>query len=132
MKTYLLITAFLISISIKAQQESKDTIYFKYDNKYIKTYVEIPKHLYIKDASGTSSGNFYFTKIRNINGPKSKAKVICLKKFIRSSIFYNKSKLPKLNDYNLYEELNKFVIIFVKKTNGSKEYILVESSFEIE
>jgi len=130
MKTSLLLIIFLISFSIKAQE--KDTIYFKYDNKYITTHVEIPKHLYIKDASGTSSGNFYFTEIRNLNGFTIRAKAICLRKFIRSSVFYDKKKHPKLNDYGLYEELNNFVIIFIKETNGEKEYILTESSFEIE
>lgn len=132
MKTASLIIICLISISINAQKISKDTIYFSYDNKYITTHVEIPKHLYIKDGSGTSSGNFYFTEIKNISVPNVKPKAVCLKKFIRSSKFYDKKRKPKLNDYGLYQEFENFISVFIKETNGIKEYILVDPSFEIE
>jgi len=132
MKTALILIVFYVSISTKAQEILKDTIYFKYDTNYITTHVEIPKHLYIKDGSGTSSGNFYFTEIKKIKTPNIKPKVVCLKKFIRSSKFYDKKRTPKLNDYALYEEFEKFIPVFVKKTNGIKEYILTDPSFEIE
>ncbi|WP_163410809.1 hypothetical protein [Flavobacterium ajazii] len=132
MRTFLILIVFYLFISAKAQQTLKDTIYFKYDTDYITMHVEIPKHLYIKDGSGTSYGNFYFTEIKTIKAPNVKSKVACLKKFIRSSKFYDKKRAPKLNDYALYEEFEKFIPVFVKKTNGIKEYILTDPSFEIE
>lgn len=132
MKTTLLIIALSICFIVKAQNTAKDTIYFKYDTNYIKTYTEIPNHLYIKDASGTASGNFYFTEIKKTKAPNKKQNIICLKNFIRSSRFYDKKRMPKLNDYGLYEEFQKYIPVFVKKTSGIKEYILTDPSYEIE
>lgn len=132
MKTAILILLSLFSVYIKAQEKKKDTLFFSYDDKYIKTYLEIPNHFYIKDGSGVSNGNFYFTKVKKIEKTNPKQKEICLKNFIRSSKFYDDNKNPKLNDYELWGYFNDYIIVLVKKVDGRKNYIQVESSFIIE
>ncbi|MBF4491896.1 hypothetical protein IR010_05025 [Flavobacterium sp. MR2016-29] len=132
MKTAIIILLSLFSTFIKAQEKPKDTLFFTYDDKYIKTYVEIPNHFYIKDGGGSNNGNFYFTEIKTLENPSVKSKEICLKKFIRSSKFYNKNKNPKLNDYTLWKYLTDFTIVLVKDVNGKKRYVQVESSYIIE
>ncbi|WP_195760076.1 hypothetical protein, partial [Flavobacterium sp. LC2016-23] len=93
---------------------------------------EIPNHFYIKDGSGVAVGNFYFTEVKKIKNQNVKSKKRCLQKFIRSSKFYDKNKKLKLNDYGLWEYLKDFVIVLVKDVGNKKEYIQVESSYEIE
>jgi hypothetical protein len=131
MKTVIVILLSLFSTFIKAQEKTKDTLFFSYDKKYIKTYVEIPNHFYIKDGSGYMDGTFHFVEGQILN-THINPKEICLEKFIRSSKFYNKNKKPKLNDYALWEYFNDYVIFLVKNVNGKKEYIQVQPSFEIE
>lgn len=132
MKTAILILLSLFSVYIKAQEKQKDTLFFTYDKNYIITHVEIPNHFYIKDGSGVNIGNFYFTGLKNIEHKNVKSKEICLEKFIRTSIFYDKNKRPKLNDYALWEYFNDYTIVLVKNVKGKKNYIQVQSSFEIE
>ncbi|MEP6931696.1 MAG: hypothetical protein ABI850_16860 [Flavobacterium sp.] len=132
MKTVALIVLCLFSTLIQAQENPKDTLFFTYDKKYITTHIEIPNHFYIKDGSGVAVGNFYFTEVKKIKNQNVKSKKRCLQKFIRSSKFYDKNKKLKLNDYRLWEYLKDFVIVLVKDVENKKEYIEVESSYEIE
>ncbi|WP_264536839.1 hypothetical protein [Flavobacterium sp. N1736] len=132
MKTVILILLSLFSIFIKAQEKTKDTLFFTYDNKYIKTYVEIPNHFYIKDGSNYMDGTFHFVEVKVLENQSVKSKEICLEKFVRSSRFYDKNKKRKLDDYGLWEYFKDYAIVLVKKVHGKKEYIQVYSSFEIE
>ncbi len=132
MKTAILILLSLFSTFIMAQEKTKDTLFFTYDNKYIKTYVEIPNHFYTKDSSGSMDGTFHFVESKIIGIQSIKTKEICLEKFIRSSKFYDKNKKRKLNDYALGEYFKDYTIVLVKNVHGKKEYIQVEPSFEIE
>lgn len=134
MKKYIftVFIAILFIVSLQAQVRGKDTLFFTYDKKYITTHVEIPNHFYIKDGSGVAVGNFYFTEVKKIKNQNVKSKKRCLQKFIRSSKFYDKNKKLKLNDYGLWEYLKDFVIVLVKDVGKRKEYIQVESSYEIE
>lgn len=133
MKTIMLVLLSLFfSSSLKAQYKQKDTLFFKYDTKYIDSHVEIPNHFYIKDGSGVSIGNFYFIEAKKLENQNVKSREICLKKFIRTSKFYDKNKNKKLDDYSLWEYFNNYIIVLIKNVGGKKEYIQVESGFEIE
>lgn len=130
MKTYNLVILSLFFLNyLKAQEKSKDTLFFNYDHKYINIHVEIPHHFYLDDSSGGSNGSFFFKEIRVLNNLNPKKK-LSLKKFIRFSKFYDRHKQQKLNDYKLWEYFNGYVVFLVKKNKS--EYIEVKSSFEIE
>jgi hypothetical protein len=66
-------------------------LFFKYDSKYINTHVEILHHFYLDDSSGGSNVSFFFKEgeVKNNLNPK---KILSLKKFVRSSKFYDKNK----------------------------------------
>lgn len=132
MKTAIIILLSLFSTLIKAQEKTKDTLFFAYDNKYIIAHMEIPNHFYIKDGSGYMDGTFHFVKGQILKNQNVRTKEICLKKFIRSSKFYDKNRKPKLNDYALWEYFKEYVIILVKNIDGKKKYTQVMPSFEIE
>lgn len=119
---------FLFSTTLKAQ-EKKDTLFFKYDNKYINTYAEIPNHFYLDDSSGGSHGSFFFGKgeVENNLNPKS---ILSLKKYVRSSVFYDKTK--KLNDEKIADFFSNYVVFLVRIIDEKVEYIQVKSGFEIE
>ncbi len=132
MRIAILILISLLSTFSNAQKKIKDTLFFKYDKEYIITHVEIPNHFYIKDGSGVSIGNFYFTEQERLKNRNTKSKEICLEKFIRTSKFYDENRRLKLNDYALWEYFKDYTIVLVKNVHGKKEYIQVEPSFEIE
>ncbi|WP_281322764.1 hypothetical protein [Flavobacterium aestivum] len=129
MKILTAILSFFFLSSLKAQEKQKDTLFFNYDNKYINTYAELPSHFYLDDSSGGSNGSFFFKKgeIKNNLNPK---KILSLKKFVHSSEFYEKKK--KLKDEKLAAFFSNYVIFLVKNIDEKKEYIQVESGFEIE
>ncbi|WP_264531454.1 hypothetical protein [Flavobacterium sp. N502540] len=132
MKAVILILLSLFSIFIKAQEKTKDTLFFTYDSKYIKAHIEIPNHFYIKDGSGYMDGTFHFVKAKVLENQTVKLKEVCLKKFVHSSKFYDKNRKRRLDDYALWEYLKNYTIVLVKRTEDRKEYIQVEPSFEIE
>lgn len=132
MKAVTLILLCLFSTLVKAQENPKDTLYFSYNNNYIRTYDKIPNHLYLKDSNGTNNGAFYFTEVKTLEDQKINSKGICLRKFVRSSKYFDKNKDPKLNDYELWKYFRDYYIFLVKKVDGKKKYIQVKSSYEIE
>jgi hypothetical protein len=109
--------------------EVKDTLFFKFDSKYINTYVEIPNHFYLNDSSGSSNGSFFFQKGKSKSDLKPK-EVLSLKEFVQSSRFYEENKKQKLNDLELSEFLNNYIIFLVN--DEKKEYIQVSCGYEIE
>ena len=110
----------------------KDTLFFTYDNKYISADVEITPHkFYLVDGSPPNNGTFFFEKINAIDDLNAK-RILSLKKFIRSSQFYDKNKKPKLNDYKLWLYFNGYVIFLIKKDHKKTKYIEVKSFFIIE
>ncbi|UQD55599.1 hypothetical protein [Flavobacterium sp. K5-23] len=130
MKTVIIILLSLISTSkLKAQEKPKDTLFFKYDKTYINAYVEIPSHFYLDDSSGGNNGSFFFKKgeVKNNLNPK---KILSLKKYVRSSKFYDKNK--KLEDQKLAALFSNYVVFLVKNSTKKTEYIHVESGIEIE
>lgn len=131
MKAHVLIICLsFFSMSIlNAQEKPKDTLYFKYDNKYINVYAEIPSHLYLDESSGGSNGSFFF-KEGEVKSNLSPKKILSLKKFIRSSDFYDKKK--KLNNEKIAVFFSNYVVFLVKNIDKKVECIQVESGFEIE
>lgn len=108
----------------------KDTLYFKLDTKYIKTYAQIPDDFYLNDSGNAStSGSFFLRKIQTSNHTKPE-KILSIEKFVHSSRFYDKDKTQKLNDYELAEYLSNYVLFLVPDTKT--EYIQVEPGFVIE
>lgn len=125
----LIIAGLFLLSPLEAQETQKDTLFFKYDDKYINAFKEIPSHFYLDDSSGGNNGSFFFEEGEvkcNLN-PK---KVLLLKRFVRSSDFYDKNK--KLKDEKLATFFNKYIIFLVKKNHKKIEYIQVKPGFEIE
>jgi hypothetical protein len=129
MKTHILVISLFYLSILKSQEKPKDTLFFNYDNKYIRTHVEIPYHFYLKDGSGSNYGTFFFKEVKVLNNLNPK-ETLCLKKFVRSSKFYDKNKQPKLEDNKLAFFFSNFVVFLTKKNKS--EYIQVESAVVIE
>ncbi len=114
--------------SLKAQEKLNDTLFFKYDQKYINTYKEMPGHFYLYDSGGGNNGSFFFTE-REVKSNLNPKKILSLKKFVRSSDCYKKKKLK---DEKLAAFFSKYIVFLVKNVDNKEEFIQVESSFEIE
>ena len=132
MKMHILLTYFICSFTsiIYSQETLKDTLFFKYNKKYINTYEKIHNHYYLDDSSGGLRCSFFFNKLNVTNNINAK-EILCLKKVVRSSKFYNKKK-KKLNDDGLNTYFKNYIIFLVKKDKGTKHYIRVVSGWEIE
>jgi uncharacterized protein with von Willebrand factor type A (vWA) domain len=130
MKTHislLLLTFFSVAI-LKAQEKPKDTIFFKLDNRYVYESKYVPKEYLLKDSN--SDEVFFFKGVEIVNNVNPK-EILCLKKFIRSSKFYDKTKNQKLNNYKLIIFFRDYVVFLVKKNNNKTEYIYVKPAVVI-
>ncbi|MDD5151200.1 MAG: hypothetical protein PHC28_12125 [Flavobacterium sp.] len=101
----------------------KDTLFFKQDKSYVFESKYEPNSFLLKDSKGNEI--FYFRGIELVKNLKPN-EILCLKKTIRSSRFYDKNKVQKLNNYKLGIYFNNYVIFLVKKKNNVTEYIRVE------
>lgn len=112
--------------SMFSQEHSKDTLFFDLDNKYIKTFEELPSRYYINEK--LTEGGFYFLIVEEpkLNTPKE---VFSLKNYIqRKKIF----KTTRINSNKLYDLLQECTIIFVKQNHNNISFITVKPRFEIE
>lgn len=108
----------------------KDTLCFKLDTKYVKTYAQIPDHFYLSDSgNAATSGAFFLRKVQSSNHIKFK-NLLSIEEFVHSSRFYNKDKTQKLNDYELAEYLSNYVLFLVR--DQKTQYVQVEPGFVIE
>ncbi|PXY45222.1 hypothetical protein [Flavobacterium hydrophilum] len=132
MKTHIIIT--IISIlfinSLKAQEKTKDTLFFKLD-KYLYQSESNPKKYIIKDNYDTSEGAIYFVQKKIINTSKPK-KIICFKKFAHTSRLFKLKDNKKLNDVKVMNLTDSYIIVLVNKKNKKTEYIQVSAEFTIE
>ena len=55
-----------------------------------------------------------------------------LKEFVRSSKFYNKHNAKKLDDYRLWEYLDRYQVFLIKEDENKTYYLDVYASFVIE
>lgn len=99
------ILIFLCStLSLSAQETQKDTLYFKLDEKYIFASKYDKNFYLLEDSSDVGRGTFLFQIIGN-ESSKNPREVLCLKKYVRASKYYDKHKKVKLNDYRLWEDI---------------------------
>lgn len=128
MKINIILTLFisLILQNIGYSQEIEDdTLYFEYDNIYLREeFLNEPNYLFVED-SGNDSAYFFFIKKSVYKGLAPK-KVLNLKEYIRASSFYREGYKRKLEDYGLYEYFKNYTIFLIRSVNCKKEYILVE------
>jgi predicted phosphodiesterase len=129
MKIHISIIIFsLISINaLKAQEKIRDTLYFRLDNYLYQSKFDSKKY-FIKGNGDTSEGAIYFTEIKIINNAKPK-KILCFKKFAKSSKLYMINNKKKLNDVKVMNLGDKHIVILINKNN---EYIQVGAEFAIQ
>ena len=123
----LIVVIFVFQMSsMFSQEHAKDTLFFDLDNKYIKTFEELPSRYYINEK--LTEGGFYFLIVEEpkLNTPKE---VFSLKNYIqRKKIF----KTTRINSNKLYDLLQECTIIFVKQNPNNISFITVKPRFEIE
>jgi hypothetical protein len=131
MKKYIINLIIILSLStynLIAQESKKDTLFFKFDKKYfIEGKIE-KKHYYIKEES--KQGSFYFEEISIDERHKPKS-ILCFKKYLHNSKFYNKEKKISYDD-ELSIFLKKYIIFLVKEVDRKTNYIQVRPTFEID
>ena len=134
MKHTIILTLFfsLILQTLSYSQESKkDSIYFNYDEDYLReNFLNQPNYLYVED-SGNDSAYFFFIK-KSVYKDLAPKEILNLKEYIRASSFYRKEFKRKLEDYSLYEHLKNYTIFLIRNENCKKEYILVDPMMVIE
>lgn len=128
MKQYVILTlffSFILQTLSYSQENKKDSLYFNYDENYLKKdFLNEPNYLFVED-SGSDSEYFFFIK-KSVFKDLYPKEVLNLKEYIRASVFYNEEKKLKLNDYRLYEYFKNYTIFLIRNENCKKEYILVE------
>ncbi|MEO8237434.1 MAG: hypothetical protein ABI576_04940 [Flavobacterium sp.] len=110
------------------ENKVKDTLFFRLDNEFINRNDKIPNQFYLKDSSYSA---FYLEKIQSLNKLTAK-RILSLDFFLKRLNFYNKGKTQELNDSNLWEYFNNYVIFLVEDNSKKTEYIQVRPSFAIE
>lgn len=109
----------------------KDTLYFNLDNNYITQSEHDLDIFYLEDSGKSGDVTFLFRKMKSAKNIIHD-KLLDIKNFIRSSRFYDDSKINKLNDFELMSYLSNYVIYLVDKKEEAIEYIEVISSSAIE
>lgn len=122
---YYCLISLSITVTVNAQKINKDTLFFKFDKNYISNSKAGTGNFTLKDSH--RDGTFFFKKMEILTNLKPEKK-LCLKKYVRNSEYYDKSRKRKLYDYGLYDHLRNYTIFLVK----GKEYIKVKASYEIE
>jgi hypothetical protein len=126
----IIIILFFYMSNLKAQEKAKDTLFFKLDNYLYQSKSDYKDYI-IKDNYDSSEGAIYFVqkKIINISKPK---KILCFKKFARTSKLYNLKYNNKLNDVKVMNLTDSYIIVVVNKKNRKTEYIEVSPEFAIQ
>ena len=123
-----LIFCLLFTCTILGQEIKKDTLFFKFDKKYLIKGKVNTKQYYLKKT--INEGDLSFKEIRKHEDIVSKNE-ICLKKYIKSINIYDQNK-KNINGYKLWGILKNYTIFFVSKINGKTEYIEVQANYYIE
>lgn len=118
---------FFSIVVLTAQEKTKDTIFFKLDNRYVYQSKNNPQRYLLKDKNKDEI--FFFEEVKVIDNLQA-SKILCLKKFIRESNFYNKNQ--KLDNQGLINFFSDYYVVYlVRKTRAKIEYIYVEPSVVI-
>lgn len=130
-KNILIIILSLFSITaIKAQEQKKDTLFFKLDKYLYQSKLDSKKYI-IKGNGDTSVGAIYFEEYKIINNIKPK-ETLCFKKYAQSSKLYTKVYKKKLNEYKIIDLFNDFTIIIVNKKNKKTKFVEVGPVLKIQ
>lgn len=124
---YFLLT-FLFVSNLQGQKKAQDTLFFKFDNSYIKDSETHENEFFIKDRN--SDEVFFFKGTETLYNLKHN-EILCLKKIVRQSTFYNKAKKQKLNNSALVDFFSDNITYLVRKKNGRTEYIKVKPLLKI-
>ncbi|WP_166921501.1 hypothetical protein [Flavobacterium poyangense] len=109
----------------------KDTLFFKLDNQDFYESKYESKVLLLKSTFDSIYGAFFFNKVQKINDLKPN-KIFSFNEFVRSSRLYDKNRQQKVNDNDLWEYLNNYVVFLVEENDKRINYIQVQPSFAIE
>lgn len=126
MKNLIFIFFLFQSLILFSQVKSNDTLYFNLNQKYVKKFEQFPNRYYINEKG--SEGSFYFEILGEIK-LSIPNKVNCLKNYIRKKEIYKKNRIISKR---LYEEFQKFTVIFVQNFCGEIKLIKVRAGFELE
>ncbi|MGZ9677587.1 hypothetical protein [Flavobacterium sp. GNP001] len=110
--------------------EKKDTLYFNLDNEYVYPSKYNKTAFLIQDCISLGGGTFCFEQKQTIKDIKPLT-ILDLKKYIRSSIFYD-SRKQLLSSYPLMHFLSNYVLFFVTKKENDCDYIQVQPMYVIE
>lgn len=128
-KQFSFIMLFFSIVVLTAQEKTKDTIFFKLDDRYVYQSKNNPQRYLLKDNNKDEI--FFFEEVKVIDNLQAN-KILCLKKFIRESNFYNKNKNQKLDNQGLINFFSDYYVVYlVRKTRAKIEYIYVEPSVVI-
>ncbi len=117
--------SFILQTLSYSQENKKDSLYFNYDENYLKKdFLNEPNYLFVED-SGSDSEYFFFIK-KSVFKDLYPKEVLNLKEYIRAQVFYNEEKNRKLDVYSLYEYFKNYTIFLIRNENCKKEYIFVE------
>ncbi len=123
--------SFILQTLSYSQENKKDSLYFNYDENYLKKdFLNEPNYLFVED-SGDDSAYFFFMKKKVFENLHPK-EILNLKQYIRASDFYNDAKKNKLDEYGLSKYFKNYTIFLIRNENCKKEYILVEPRMVIE
>ncbi|MDO6676876.1 hypothetical protein Q4517_15145 [Tenacibaculum sp. 1_MG-2023] len=128
MKNLFIILLLTSSFLVKAQQK-QDTLFIKYDNRYLKK-VQNPitkEYKYFINDEDNDSEYMFFLEKKTYTNLKTYSKIHCLKKLLRKSKVYNKKKLDDYIFFNFLSSLSKKNIYFLKKENLFIEFDLIMS-----
>jgi hypothetical protein len=120
-----LILVLLILATIKAYSQDKDTLFFKYDEKYIKPFPHDSNTYFLSNDGSTVSYGFGLTKEETYYNLRPK-KIRDLNIYICAMDFYNK-KTKTVNRDLLASYFSNYNVFFIKKTKKNIEYIKINS-----
>ncbi|KIA98939.1 hypothetical protein OA93_06870 [Flavobacterium sp. KMS] len=119
-----ILIALFSSVILKAQEQTKDTLFFKLDGKYIYESKYDLKQYIIKDNNDIKYGAIYFKEFKIINNIKPK-KIVCFKEFAQSSKLYNEYDKKRLSELKVMNLFDSYTVILVNKKNKKEECIQV-------
>lgn len=126
MRFCILFLAVILTYNSLAQENTKDTIFIKYDKFLLKREKKINESNFIYKIRGSGNNGFtYFLEKETYFNLKTR-KVQSLKKLLKkANVYYKKNQI---DDWELSEFLGKYVVFLVKR----KKAIEVQVWYEIE
>ncbi|MFC4221728.1 hypothetical protein [Flagellimonas marina] len=130
MRFIIMLNVFFVSFlgTLSAQEKCKDTLFFRWDESYFRTYEAAPKDIYVGEKWADET--FFFIQIGEIKKIRS-LKTYSLKRYIRKLNCNPKKKNKHIVDaLKLSGHFSEYCIYLVKK--GKNKVIEVAVAVEIE